>query len=348
MSVPKLASQPSSVSPGIFQRMLITVRQWFDSDYFPEGAEAVRKRPNQFEWRRCLPFVFIHAGCIGVWWTGWSITALIVAAALYVLRMFAITGFYHRYFSHRTFRTSRFVQFVFAAWGNTAVQRGALWWASVHRHHHKHSDQEEDAHSPVVSGFWWSHIGWMTSSKNFPTDYSTIRDLAKFPELVFLNRFDMVVPIVFAGGLYGLGALLQHRFGVQTSGAQLLVWGFFVSTVFLLHGTLMINSLAHVFGKRRFKTGDQSRNSLLLALITLGEGWHNNHHRFMHSVRQGFYWWEIDITFYVLKLFSWLGIIWDLRPVPTHVYSEASTGRPAHHPNAESDEADQPEPQTAA
>ena len=347
MSASKSDHSSLSSTPGTVQRILITVRQWFDSDYFPEGAEAVRSRPNRFEWRRCLPFVFIHAGCIGVWWTGWSLTAVIVAAALYLLRMFAITGFYHRYFSHRTFRTSRLAQFIFAAWGNTAVQRGALWWASVHRHHHKHSDQKEDAHSPVVSGFWWSHIGWMTSSKNFPTDYSTIKDLAKFPELVFLNRFDMVVPILFAGGLYGLGALLQHQFGVNTSGGQLFVWGFFVSTVFLLHGTLMINSLAHVFGNRRFETGDQSRNSLLLAFITLGEGWHNNHHRFMNSVRQGFYWWEIDITFYILKLFSWLGIIWDLRPVPAQIYAEAATGQTPHPHSEDTADAEQPEPQTA-
>jgi stearoyl-CoA desaturase (delta-9 desaturase) len=309
-------------------RILITVRQWFDSDYFPEGAEAVRNRPNRFEWRRCLPFVFLHAGCVGVWWTGWSPTAVVLAVVLYALRMFAITGFYHRYFSHRTFRTSRLAQFIFAAWGNTAVQRGALWWAAVHRHHHKHSDQEEDAHSPVVSGFVWSHIGWMTSSKNFPTDYSAIRDLAKFPELVFLNRFDMVVPALFGAGLYGLGEFLGSWMGWNTSGWQLVVWGFFISTVFLLHGTLMINSMAHVFGNRRFQTGDESRNSLILALITLGEGWHNNHHRFMNSVRQGFYWWEIDITYYVLKVFSWMGIIWDLRAVPPQIYAEAA-GEPS-------------------
>jgi stearoyl-CoA desaturase (delta-9 desaturase) len=239
--------------------------------------------------------------------------------------MFAITGFYHRYFSHRTFRTSRAAQFLFAALGSAAVQRGALWWAAVHRHHHKHSDQEQDVHSPGVSGFWWAHIGWMTSSKNFPTDYGAVRDLAKYPELVFLNRFDMVVPAGFAAALYALGEILNaFAPGLGTSGAQLLVWGFFVSTVFLLHGTLMINSLAHVFGHRRFKTSDDSRNNFLLALITLGEGWHNNHHRFMNAARQGFYWWEIDVTFYGLKLLSWLGVIWDLKGVPAQVYAEGA------------------------
>jgi len=247
-----------------------------------------------------------------------------MAVALYWIRMFAITGFYHRYFSHRSFRTSRWTQFAFAILGNTAVQRGALWWASVHRHHHKHADTEHDVHSPGVRGFIWAHIGWMTSSRNFPTNFDAIRDLAKFPELVFLNRFDLLVPAAYAAGLYGLGELLRvDAPTLETSGPQLLVWGFFVSTVVLLHGTLFINSIAHVFGGRRFATHDDSRNNLLLALITLGEGWHNNHHRFMSAARQGFYWWEFDPTYYALKALAWTGLIWDLRPVPASVYAEA-------------------------
>jgi stearoyl-CoA desaturase (Delta-9 desaturase) len=305
---------------------LITVRQWLDSDYFPEGAEVVRERPDRFEWRRCLPFLFLHLGCLAVFWVGWSGTAVALAVGLYWGRVFAVTAFYHRYFSHRTFQTSRGGQFLFAVAGNTAVQRGALWWASVHRHHHQHSDEEGDVHSPGLSGFWWAHIGWMTSSKNFPTNYRVIRDLAKYPELVFLNRFDLVVPAIFGAGLWGLGALLARVApGLHTSGAQLFVWGFFVSTMALLHATLFINSLAHVFGRKRYETGDDSRNSLPLALITLGEGWHNNHHRYMGSARQGFYWWEIDVTYYLLVALSWTGLIWGLKPVPASVYEEAGT-----------------------
>jgi stearoyl-CoA desaturase (delta-9 desaturase) len=301
-----------------------TVRQWFDSDYFAEGSEAVKARPERFEARRCLPFLFLHVGCIGLIWVGWSWSAVGVAAALYFVRMFAITGFYHRYFSHRTFRTSRFMQFILAVWGNAAVQRGALWWAAVHRHHHRHSDTMEDVHSARMKGFLWSHIGWMTSSRNFPTDYKSVRDLAQFPELVFLNRFDLIVPAIFGLCLFGFGALLAYCFpGLHTSGGQIFVWGFFVSTCFLLHGTLFINSLAHVWGNQRFPTEDDSRNNFWLALITLGEGWHNNHHRFMGSARQGFYWWEIDITYYLLKIFSWTGLIWDVKPVPRSVYTEA-------------------------
>jgi stearoyl-CoA desaturase (Delta-9 desaturase) len=311
-----------------WSRLGVTIRQWFDADYFPEGADAVRARPERFEYRRCLPFLFLHLGCVGLFWVGGSWIAVAVAIALYFIRMFAITGFYHRYFSHRTFRTSRVGQLLLAVWGNTAVQRGALWWASVHRHHHRHSDTDEDVHSARTKGFIWSHIGWMTSSRNFPTNYSAVRDLAQFPELVFLNRFDLIVPAFFGAALFGFGALLDWLWpGLGTSGAQIFVWGFFVSTVFLLHGTLFINSLAHVWGGRRFKTDDDSRNNFVLALITLGEGWHNNHHRFMGSTRQGFFWWEIDPTYYGLKVLSWFGLIWDLKPVPRSVYQEVQAAR---------------------
>ena len=206
------------------------------------------------------------------------------------------------------------------------MQRGALWWAYTHRHHHKHSDEPEDKHSPVQDGFWWSHIGWITSQRNFPTDYSKVRDLAKYPELVFLNRFDVVVPILYALSMYGLGEGLG-ALGIGTDGWQMLVWGFFISTTALFHGTACINSMAHVWGKRRFATEDDSRNSWLLTLITLGEGWHNNHHRYPTTVRQGFYWWEFDPTYYFLRALSWTGLIWDLKPVPASVYEEAARER---------------------
>jgi stearoyl-CoA desaturase (delta-9 desaturase) len=254
---------------------------------------------------------------------GFSWFAVAAAAAFYLFRMFAITAFYHRYFSHRAYKTSRLGQFLFAVIGNMACQRGALWWASTHRHHHKHSDDEHDIHSPRQKGFWWSHLGWITSQRNFPTDYSRIKDLAKFPELVFLNRHDMLVPLVMGAAIYGVGMLLEtYAPGLGCTANQLFVWCFFVSTVVLMHGTFFINSLAHVFGRRRYETSDDSRNSLILALITLGEGWHNNHHRYQHSARQGFEWWQIDISYYVLKAMSWFGIVWDLRPVPAKIREE--------------------------
>ncbi|QYM79291.1 acyl-CoA desaturase [Horticoccus luteus] len=303
--------------------------QWFDSDYTSDGPEKMRQEPDRVDVVRCLPFIFLHLGCLGVIWTGVSSFAVWTAVALYFVRMFFVTGIYHRYFSHKTYSTSRFGQFLLAVFGGTTVQRGALWWAYHHRHHHQHSDEAEDAHSPHVHGFLWSHIGWITSRRNFPTDYSKVKDLAKFPELVFLNRFDLLVPLLFAAGIYGLGALLAtFAPGLHTNGLQLLVWGFFISTTALFHGTACINSMAHLMGRRRFKTTDDSRNSFILAIITLGEGWHNNHHRYQSATRNGFYWWEMDITYYVLKALASVGFIWGLKAVPSSVLNE---GEEADH-----------------
>ncbi len=283
---------------------------------------------DHYDFPRMVPYIFLHAGCLLVLLTGWSWFAVGAAAFLYVVRMFGVTAFYHRYFSHRAFRTSRFMQFIFGVWANTSMQRGALWWASTHRHHHAHSDEETDKHSPVHRGFVWSHLGWLTARRNFPTDYSKVKDFAAFPELIFLNRYDFFVPVVFGIALWVLGAALEAWApGLGTTGPQLFVWGFFISTVVLLHGTLFINSLAHMIGRQRFKTGDESRNSAVLAVITMGEGWHNNHHRFSHSARQGFYWYEIDMTWWILKAMASVGLIWDLKIVPAHIYEEAKRGR---------------------
>ena len=309
---------------GLFAPLLRAV----DSDYFPEGEEAVRSKPEKFEFSRSIPFLILHLGCLGVIWTGWSRAAVATAVALYFIRMFAITGIYHRYFCHRAYKTSRFVQFLFGLFGLTAVQRGPLWWAAVHRHHHAHSDEDVDAHSPVSKGFVWSHIGWLTSSRNFPTDYSMVRDLQKFPELVFLNRFDLIGPLILLLLLAGFGTLLETVAPQLGTGPwQMIVWGFFISTTVLFHGTCGINSIAHVMGKKRFATGDESRNSLLLALVTLGEGWHNNHHRYQSSARQGFYWWEIDISYYIIRLMGAVGLVWEIRGIPANVYDEAARTR---------------------
>jgi stearoyl-CoA desaturase (delta-9 desaturase) len=309
----------------LLRRRAAALVQWFDADYMPEGAAKMRAMPDRVDWMRCIPFIILHAGCLGVIWCGWSPFAVWTAVILYFVRMFAVTGIYHRYFSHKTYSTSRFGQFLLALWGGTTVQRGPLWWAYHHRHHHQHSDDPEDAHSPHVHGFWWSHIGWITSKRNFPTDYSKVKDLAKFPELVLLNRFDTLIPILFAIAIWGFGWLLEiYAPGLGVTKWQLLTWGFFISTTALFHGTSCINSMAHLMGRRRFKTEDDSRNSFILAIITLGEGWHNNHHRYMSATRQGFYWWEIDITYYMLKGLSYTGFIKDLKPVPKSILEEAA------------------------
>jgi len=286
---------------------------WFDNQAVSDSQQFERR----VEWLRTLPFIGMHLMCAVVIWVGVSSTALLVAAALYVLRLVAITGFYHRYFSHKTFRTSRVVQFVFAVLGTMAVQRGPLWWAAHHRHHHAHADEENDSHSPAQHGFWWSHVGWFMNRSNFRTRSELIRDLMRYPELRFLDRFDIVPPIALAALLFfGGNALAQAYPQLDTSGAQLLIWGFFISTVLLHHVTFTVNSLAHRFGRRRYATSDDSRNNWWIALLTFGEGWHNNHHHFPGSVRQGFYWWEIDLTYYLLRAMAACGLIWDLKTVP--------------------------------
>ena len=317
---------------------LSAVVQWFDADYAPggRGQRAERARPGRLG--ALHPFHHPALGLPGRHLDRRQPFAVWTAVILYFVRMAAVTGVYHRYFSHKTYSTSRPMQFFLALCGGTTVQRGPLWWAYHHRHHHQHSDEAEDAHSPHVHGFWWSHIGWITSRRNFPTDYTKVRDLDKFPELVFLNRFDAIVPALFALSIFGLGAFLKvHAPGLHTSGWQMLVWGFFISTTALFHGTSCINSMAHLMGRRRYKTEDDSRNSFILAMITLGEGWHNNHHRYMSATRNGFYWWEIDITYYLLKGLSWTGLIWGLKSVPASVLAEGdrmptttSPWRPPH------------------
>ncbi len=303
------------------RRIAVSIIQWFDVEYGAAGLAAAADDPDRIHWLRCFSLVMLHLGCIGVVWAGWSWTVVLVAAALYWARMFGITAIYHRYFAHRTFRTSRFMQFVFAVLGASSAQRGPLWWAANHREHHRTSDTAADPHSPVQRGFWWSHAGWFMSTRHLLTNYERIQDFARFRELVWLNRFDLTVPLALITGLYLTGAALQQIApGLHVTGLQMVVWGFFISTTVLFHGTCSINSLAHIIGWQRYDTGDHSRNNFFLALITLGEGWHNNHHMYMTCTRQGFYWWEIDVSYYILKLLSWTGLIWDLRPVPAKAY----------------------------
>jgi len=293
--------------------------KWLDNDR--HGVQEVVKvrpgNPDSIDWARILPYVGMHLACLAVIWVGISWVAVIVALVAYVVRMFAITGLYHRYFSHRAFKTSRLGQFIFGVLGASAVQRGPIWWAAHHRHHHAHSDQEGDIHSPRQVGFWRAHMGWFLTRRGFTPDLKYVKDLLKFRELRWLDRFDIAVPTMLGVGMFLLGVLL-HKVAphLNTSGWQMLIWGFFISTVLCYHGTYTINSLSHVFGRQRYRTGDTSRNNWLLAVITLGEGWHNNHHHYPNAARQGFYWWEIDVSYYMLKVLSWFGIIWDLKPVP--------------------------------
>ncbi len=269
------------------------------------AAAPVSKKIN---WVGSIPFFTIHLLALGgFFYFGWSWSGVALAAGLYAVRMFGVTGGYHRYFSHKSYKTSRFFQFCLAFLAQSSAQKGALWWAAHHRVHHAKSDKEGDLHSAKLDGFWWSHVGWILSAQHDETDYSRIRDFAKYPELVWLNKHFLVPPTVLGVSLFLVG------------GWESLYWGLLVSTMFLWHGTFTINSLTHMWGSRRYETSDDSRNNLWLALITSGEGWHNNHHHYQRAVNQGFYWWEIDTTFYVLWTLSKLGVVWDLHMAPERI-----------------------------
>jgi stearoyl-CoA desaturase (delta-9 desaturase) len=263
-----------------------------------------------------IPFILAHLACFGAIWTGVPVRAVAIAVGLYFVRMFAITAGYHRYFSHRSFRTSRAGQFALALVAQSAAQRGVLWWAAKHRHHHRYSDTELDVHSPRHRGFWYAHLGWIFRPQHRDTDYAVVADLARYPELRWLDRHQYLPAAALAVGVWLI------------AGWPGLIVGFFWSTVALYHGSFMINSLAHVHGSQRYVTGDDSRNNFWLALFTMGEGWHNNHHAYQRSTRQGFRWWEVDPTYYVLTVLSWLRIVWELGAPPAEVVrNEHQLGR---------------------
>ena len=275
---------------------------------------------DKVNWLSSTPFFAMHLAFLLPIWVGASWVAVLTCVFLYYARMFGITGGYHRYFSHASYKTSRAFQFFLAWLGCSSMQKGPLWWASLHRHHHAHSDQEEDIHSPLTHGFWWSHVGWIVCNRYNETKWSLVQNFTRYPELVWMNKYHSVPGFVLAGVVFLFGWFLEAFYpGLGTDRWQMLVWGWLISTVVLYHGTFTINSLAHVFGSRRYPTKDGSRNNFWLALITMGEGWHNNHHYLPSSARMGFRWYEIDLSLYVLTMLSWVGLVWDLKKPPQHI-----------------------------
>jgi stearoyl-CoA desaturase (delta-9 desaturase) len=254
-----------------------------------------------------IPFLLVHAACVAALWTGVIWEAVLLGIVLYWLRMFGITAGYHRYFSHRSYATSRVFQFILACLAQSSAQKSVLWWAAKHRHHHLFSDTEHDVHSPRHTGFLFAHLGWIFARKHDTVDLVKVGDFTKYPELMWLHKYELAPAVVLAV----ISFLIAGWAG--------LVVGFFWSTVAVYHATFCINSLAHVHGSKRYVTGDDSRNNWLLAFFTMGEGWHNNHHAYQASVRQGFRWWEVDPTFYIIKALSWIGVVWDLKSPPEAV-----------------------------
>ena len=289
----------------------------------PEITTEPDDLSNKVEWFRCLPFIVIHLLAVSAFFYPVTSYCVLLAVASYSLRMFTITAFYHRYFSHRSFKTGRVVQFIGAFIACSSGQRGPLWWAAHHRRHHRHSDTDQDIHSPHAKGVFWSHTLWFMTDYAVPTLLKEIPDWLKFPELRFINRFDWIPVLVLGYGCYLLGSWDWFHSATGLNSLTTFIWGFLVPTVCLYHATFAVNSISHLFGKKRFDTGDESRNNGLVALLTFGEGWHNNHHFFPGSARQGFFRGEIDITYYFLKVMSCLGLVHDLRPVPAWVKKKA-------------------------
>ncbi|MEE2791395.1 MAG: acyl-CoA desaturase [Acidobacteriota bacterium] len=289
----------------------------------PPNTEHLAETQQHTDWSTNIPFLGIHLGCLLILWTGIDLFSAGVGLITLLLRMFGLTGGYHRYFCHRSFKTTRIFQFVLAVLGVAAAQKGPLWWAGHHRHHHRHSDTASDVHPPGVKGFYWAHFGWVICPANLRTRTELVPDLVRFPELRWLNRHHYTIPACLAAGLFVLGSWLEATSPyLGASGWKLLAVGFFLSTTLLYHVTFAVNSIGHTVGRQRYDTRDASRNGLLLALITAGEGWHNNHHRYPASERQGFYWWEIDATHYVVALLARFHIVWDVRSPSSAVLDE--------------------------
>jgi len=253
---------------------------------------------------------FFHIACFAFIYTGVSFVAVMTAFAMYVIRGIGVTGGYHRLLAHRAFKTSRFVQFLFALAGSLAVQGGPIWWVSHHRSHHRDTDTDEDIHSPVTRGMWKAHMGWMITDEAFNENGANSRDLHKFAELKFLQRYYVWLVVLEMIGLFGFGSIWAWVFPESgTSGLQMLVWGFFISTVFTWHVTFMVNSVCHRYGSQPYDTKDASTNNFFVGVLGFGEGWHNNHHYYPNSARHGLRWWQLDTTWWLIRLLQVLGIV---------------------------------------
>ena len=268
-------------------------------------------------------FWTVQASAASVFLVPFSWSLVLLWAVSHFLRAIGLTLTFHRYLAHRAFQMNRGVRFVWAFIGTCAMQKGPIWWAGHHVNHHKFADREGDPHSPMVSGVYYAHIGWFlndTKHDQLEPNNPVLRDFSKYWELAMLERFHFVPPIMLAVAMYLIG------------GAPWLVWGFCLPTMTLAHATFAINTVNHMFGSRRFDTIDESRNNAVTAIFAAGEGWHNNHHRFQRAARNGFYWWEFDPTWYVIRAMAAVGLAWDLQQVPERIYEEARVTKQSRRP----------------
>ena len=299
-------------------------------DVLAEGTPAPTHPPRKGLWRvlrnaEGVSYVVLVTAALGaIPFIEISPWAFAVAAGVVYFAGLSVTIGYHRYFAHRAFDTSRAFQFLLALVGCLALQKGPLWWVATHRAHHRHSDRADDPHSPVVRGFWYAHLGWMFSRDILSVDYSGVKDLAKFPELVWLDRFWRLPSLLFVAACYwalGWGGV---------------VVGYCFPLAVMFQVTFAVNSVCHLFGSRRFETGEESRNNWWVALLANGEGWHNNHHRAPYSARHGFAWYELDSSYQVIRVLAWLGLVWGVKLPPPELLAgvdreagEAGVAKPA-------------------
>ena len=263
-------------------------------------------------------FWVVQCSAFLIFFISFSWTFLALWAVSHFLRAIGLTLAFHRYFAHRSFQMNRTARFVWSFIGTAAMQKGPLWWAGHHVNHHRYADRDGDPHSPMVSGIYYAHIGWFLNDARhdrLEASNPVMRDFSKAPEIVWLNKNFWAPPLLLAIAMFLIG------------GMPWLIWGFCVPTMTLAHATFAINTVNHMFGSRRFDTIDESRNNLVTAFFAVGEGWHNNHHRYQRSARNGFYWWEFDPTWYVIRLMQMIGLVWDVKTVPHRIYEEARVSK---------------------
>jgi stearoyl-CoA desaturase (delta-9 desaturase) len=259
---------------------------------------------DQINWVTAIFMFLFHAGAVAaLFFFTWK--AFLVACFLWwVSGSLGIGMSYHRLLTHRGYKTPKWVEYFLTVCATLALEGGPIFWVATHRIHHKYSDQEGDPHSPI-DGTWWAHMGWILMGKSMHHDTTTLAryvpDLAKDQVHVWLTKYHYIPMTVLGVVLLAIGGL------------PFLLWGIFLRTVVGLHATWAVNSVTHMWGSRRFSTRDLSTNNFLVAILTFGEGWHNNHHAHPVSARHGLAWYEFDISWITLKMLAAVGVVRDLK-----------------------------------
>lgn len=274
-------------------------------------TEKEQRKAAGVNWYVALWLIALHVGAVGaLWFFSWQAVLLTVVLHWLTGGLGICLGF-HRLLTHGSFQTYRPVKWFFAWLGGLAGEGTAIDWVADHRKHHAHSDQEGDPHSPN-DGSWWSHAGWLGWKLHGPEKSAHnsrwAPDLNKDPVLRAMDYAFLPSHIGLGLALFGLGWWLGGAFMAWS----FVTWGMFLRLVLVLHATWFVNSASHMWGYRNYETTDKSRNNWWVALVTYGEGWHNNHHAYPRMANHGHKWWEIDLTYRAILLMKRLGLAWDV------------------------------------